>query len=81
MFLHIICNKMEVTSLRCIINFYCDNFNIGFMIKMWSARAHEAKRVCLGVKQTITNGEECKGWNLMTCKYIPFLGVIIVQES
>ncbi len=81
MFLHIICNKMEVTFLGCIVNFCCHNFNIGFMIKMWSARAHEAKRVCLGVKHIITNGEKCKGWSPMTLKYIPSLGITFMQES
>jgi hypothetical protein len=81
MFLHIICNQMEVTSLGCIVNLCCHNFNIRFMIKVWSGRAHEAKRVCLGVKQTITNGEECKGWSPMTPKCIPSLVVTFVQKS
>ncbi len=35
---------------------------------MWSAKAHEAKKMCLGVKQTLTNGGECKGWSPMTPK-------------
>jgi hypothetical protein len=47
---------------------------------MWSARANEAKRVCLGVKHTLTNGGECKGWSPMTPKCIPTLGVAFVQE-
>jgi hypothetical protein len=38
---------------------------------MWIARAHEAKRMCLGVKQTFTNGGECKRWNPMTLKCTP----------
>jgi len=35
------------------------------------ARAHEAKRMCLGVKLTFTNGGECKGWS-------PTLGIAFV---
>jgi len=35
---------------------------------MWSTKAHEAKKMCLGVKQTLTNGGECKGWSPMTPK-------------
>ncbi len=81
MFLHIICNKMEVASLRCIVNFSCHNFNIGFTIKMSNAKAHEAKKLCLGVKHTIKNGEECKGWSPMTPKCIPSLGVTFMWES
>jgi len=42
---------------------------------MWSARAHEAKKVCFGVKHTFTNGEEYKGWSPMTPKCTPNLGV------
>jgi hypothetical protein len=72
---------MEVTSLGCIVNFCCHNFKIAFAIKVWNAKAHEPKRVCLGVKHTITNGEECKGWSPMTPKCIPSLGVTFVRES
>jgi len=38
---------------------------------MWSARAHEAKRMCFGVKHTFANGGECKGWKPMTPKCTP----------
>ncbi len=48
---------------------------------MWNARAHEAKRICLGVKQTFTNGGECKGWSPMTSKCTPTVGVALVRES
>ncbi len=47
---------------------------------MWSAGAHEAKRVCLGVKHTFKNGGKCKGWNLITPKCTPTLGVIFVKK-
>jgi hypothetical protein len=36
--------------------------------------------MCLGVKHTLTNGGECKGWNPMAPKCIPTLGVALVQE-
>jgi len=56
----------------------CRNPNIGFTIK-WSARAYEAKRVCLGVKHILTNGESARDgalqlpsalplWELHLCK-------------
>jgi len=32
---------------------------------MWSARVHEAERMCLNVKHILTNEGECKGWNPM----------------
>jgi len=47
---------------------------------MWSARAHEAKIMCLGMKRTLINGGECKGWSPMTPKCIPILGIRLVQE-
>jgi len=47
---------------------------------VWNAKAHEGKKVCLGVKHTFTNGGECKGWNLMTPKCTPTLGIALVQE-
>jgi len=37
-------------------------------------------RVCLGVKQTLTNGGKCKGWSPKTPKCIPILGVVAVRE-
>jgi len=46
---------------------------------MWSARAHEAKKMCLGVKHALTNGGECKGWSPMTPKCIATLGVVFMQ--
>jgi hypothetical protein len=30
---------------------------------MWIAKAHETKKVYIGVKHTLTNGGECKGWS------------------
>jgi len=47
---------------------------------MWSVRAHEAKKMCLSVKHTLTNGGECKGWSLMIPKCTPILGITLVQE-
>jgi len=48
---------------------------------VWSARAHEAKGMCLSVKHTFKNGGECKGWSPMTPKCIPTLGVAFMQKS
>jgi len=48
---------------------------------MWNTKAHEAKRMCLGVKHTFTNGEECKGWSLMTPKCIFTLGIAFMRKS
>ncbi len=48
---------------------------------MWSAKAHEAKRVCLRVKHTFTNGGECKRLSLMILKWIPTLGIALMRES
>jgi len=48
---------------------------------MRSAGAHEAKKVCLGVKQTFTSGGECKGWSPRTPKCTPSLGIALVWES
>jgi hypothetical protein len=47
---------------------------------MWSARAHEAKGVCVVVKHIFTTREECKGWSPMTPKCTPNLGVAFVWE-
>jgi len=44
-------------------------------------KAHEAKRVCSGVKQTLTSGGEFKRLNPMTPKRTPTLGVALVLES
>jgi len=43
-------------------------------------KGHEAKRICLGVKHTFTNGEEYNGWNTMTPKCTHTLGIAFVQE-
>jgi hypothetical protein len=48
---------------------------------MWSAKAHEAKRMCSSVKHTFSNGGENKRWNPMTPKCTPTLEVALVQES
>jgi hypothetical protein len=47
---------------------------------MWSARAHEAKRMWLGVKHIFTNGEDCKELSLITPKCIPIMGVAFMHE-
>jgi hypothetical protein len=47
---------------------------------MWSARFDEAKKLCLGVKHTFTNGGECKGWSPMIPKRTPIFGVAPVWE-
>jgi len=48
---------------------------------MWSARAHETKCVCLGMKCTFTSGGGCKRWSPMTPKCTPTcLGVALMQE-
>jgi hypothetical protein len=36
-------------------------------------------KTCLGVKHTLENGE-CRGWNPMTPKCIPTLGIMNVQN-
>jgi hypothetical protein len=36
--------------------------------------------MCLGVKCTFTNGGKCKGWNPITPKCIPTLGIALVRE-
>jgi hypothetical protein len=38
---------------------------------MWSAWAHEVKRMCLDVKHTFTNEGECKGWSPMIPSAFP----------
>jgi hypothetical protein len=47
---------------------------------MWNAKAHETKKMCLGVKQIFTNGGKCKVWSPMTSKCTPTLGVTFVRE-
>jgi hypothetical protein len=47
---------------------------------MWNAKAHEAKKMCLGVKQTFTNEGKCKVWSPMTSKCTLTLGVTFVRE-
>jgi hypothetical protein len=49
-------------------------------VYLWSLRAHEAKKMCLDVKHTFTNGGECKGWNPMTPKCTSTLGVTVVHK-
>jgi hypothetical protein len=36
--------------------------------------------MCLGVKQILTNGGKCKGWNPLTPKCTPTSGVALMQE-
>jgi hypothetical protein len=36
--------------------------------------------MCLGVKHTLTNGEECKGWSLMTPNSTPTLGIALMRK-
>jgi hypothetical protein len=57
----------------------CDNLNIRFATKC-VVQGPMRPRVCLGVKHTLTNGGECKGWSPMTPKCIPTLGVTLVWE-
>jgi hypothetical protein len=46
---------------------------------MWNAKAHEAKKMFLGVKHYIVkSGRKCKGLNPMTPKCTPTLGVALV---
>ncbi len=66
------------SSFSLFANSY-HNLNIGFATKCGTS-AHEAKRVCLGVKQILTNRGECKGWSLMTSKCTRTLGVAFMQE-
>jgi hypothetical protein len=48
---------------------------------MWSARAHEDKKVCLGVKHIFISGGECKRMNPLIPKCTPTLGVALMRES
>jgi hypothetical protein len=48
---------------------------------MWSARAHEAKRVCSKVKHILTSEGKCKKLNPMTFKCTLILKVAFMQES
>jgi hypothetical protein len=48
---------------------------------MWSARAHEVKKMCSDVKYILKNGGKCKRWSPMIPKWIPILGVALVRES
>jgi hypothetical protein len=48
---------------------------------MYSAKAHEVKKVCLGVKHILTKGEKREKWNSMVPKCTPTLGVTLVQVS
>jgi hypothetical protein len=58
---------------------YCCNRNIGFTTKCVVQRSMRPK-VCVGVKHTLTNGGECKGWSPMTPKCTPTLEVALVRE-
>jgi hypothetical protein len=53
--------------------------NIGFTIKC-EMQGPMKPKVCLGVKHTLTNGGECKGWSPMIPKCTPTLGVALVWE-
>ncbi len=55
------------------------NPNIRFATKSEVQGPMRAK-VCLGVKHTLTNEGECKGWSPMTPKCTPTLGVAFVWE-
>ncbi len=59
-------------------NTFCCNPNIKFVTKCGKQRAYETKKVCLGVKHTLTNGGKCKGWSSMIPKCIPTLGIAFV---
>jgi hypothetical protein len=48
---------------------------------MWSASAHEAKRMCLKMKHILTSGGKCKKLNPMTPISTSTLGVTLMQES
>jgi hypothetical protein len=58
-------------------NRWCHNLNIGFVIKC-GMQGPLSQKMCLGVKHTLTNGGECKGWSPMTPKCTPTLGVAFV---
>jgi len=47
---------------------------------MWSARTHEAKKMCLKVKHTFTSGGKCKRLNPMTSKCTPIFRVTFVGD-
>jgi hypothetical protein len=48
---------------------------------VWNAKALKAKKICLGVKHTLTSGGKCKRLNPMVPKCTPILGVAFVWES
>ncbi len=48
---------------------------------MYSAKAHEAKRMCSNVKHTFTNEGEFKRLSPMTPKCTLTLGIALVRES
>jgi hypothetical protein len=56
--------------------FYAPSKVITMIVKSF----HEAKRMNLGVKHTLTNGGECKGWSLMIPKCTLTLGITLMQE-
>ncbi len=47
---------------------------------MWNAKAHEAKKMCLGVKHILTSGGQCMKLSPMTPKSTPTL-VAFEQKS
>ncbi len=57
----------------------CRNPNIGFTIKS-EIQGPMRVKMCLGLKHIFTNERKCKGWNLMTPKCTPTLGVALVWE-
>jgi hypothetical protein len=59
----------------------CRNFNIGFTTKCGVQGPRcEAKRMCLAMKHTFTNGGKCKRWNPMTPKCTPTLTFTFMWE-
>jgi hypothetical protein len=57
----------------------CHNPNIGFSTKC-EMQGPMRPIMCLSAKHTFTNGGECNGWNPMTPKCIPTLGITLVCE-
>ncbi len=64
------CTKIQST---------CRNPNIGFVTKC-EVQGPMKLKVCVGVKHTFTNGEECKGWSPTTPKCTLTLGVALLRK-